>query len=53
MLNKQIKHPTSAGSRGLAKAEDFMDAPTQIMKANDVVEDENKEVERIKKLAGV
>ena len=50
---EQIKHPTSAGSRGLAKAEDFMDAPTQIMKANDVVEDENKEVERIKKLAVV
>ena len=50
---EQIKHPTSAGSRGLAKGEDFMDAPNQIMKANDVVEDENKELERIKKLAGV
>ena len=50
---EQVKHPQSAGSRGLAKGEDFMDAPNQIMKANDVVEDENKELEHIKKLAGL
>ena len=50
---EQIKSPNSAGSRGLAKVDTFINAPNQIMKANDVVEDENKEVERIKKLAGV
>ena len=50
---EQIASPSSAGSRGLAKAEDFMNAPNQIMKDNDVVEDENKELERNKKLSGL
>ena len=50
---EQVKSPSSPGSRGLAKVEAFADGENQIMKANDVVEDENKELERIKKLAGV
>ena len=50
---EQIKSPSSAGSRGLAKVEAFADGPNQIMKNNDVVEDDDKELQRIKKLAGL
>ena len=49
---EQIKSPSSAGSRGLAKVEMFADGPNQIMKANDVVESD-EELQRIKKLAGI
>ena len=49
---EQIKSPSSAGSRGLAKVEAFADGPNQIMKANDVVE-EDQELQRIKKLSGL
>ena len=49
---EQIKSPTSAGSRGLAKVEAFADGENQIMKANDVVEGD-EELQRIKKLAGL
>ncbi len=50
---EQIKSPTSPGSRGLAKVEAFADGPNQIMKDNDVVEKDNEELQRIKKLAGL
>ena len=49
---EQIKSPSSAGSRGLAKVEAFADGENQIMKANDVVEEE-QELQRIIKLAGL
>ena len=49
---EQVKSPSSAGSRGLAKVEMFADGPNQIMKANDVVESD-EELQRIKKLAGI
>ena len=49
---EQIKSPSSAGSRGLAKVEQFADRENQIMKANDVVESD-EELQRIKKLAGL
>ena len=49
---EQVKSPTSAGSRGLAKVEQFADGPNQIMKSNDVVETD-EELQRIKKLAGL
>ena len=49
---EQVKSPTSAGSRGLAKVEAFADGPNQFMKANDVVEADD-ELQRIKKLAGL
>ena len=49
---EQVKSPSSAGSRGLAKIEAFADGPNQIMKNNDVVE-EDQELQRIKKLAGL
>ena len=50
---EQVKSPNSPGSRGLAKVEAFADGPNQIMKANDVVEKDNEELQRIKKLAGL
>jgi len=50
---EQIKSPTSPGSRGLAKVEAFADGPNQIMKNNDVVDNDNKELQRIMKLAGI
>ena len=50
---EQIKSPTSPGSRGLAKVEQFADGPNQLMKDNDVVEKDNEELQRIKKLAGL
>ena len=50
---EQIASPHSAGSRGLAKLDDFTNSPNQVMKANDVVEDEKQELARIKKLAGL
>ena len=36
---EQVASPSSAGSRGLAKVEQFADGPNQLMKANNVVED--------------
>ena len=50
---EQVKSPGSPGSRGLAKVEAFADGPNQIMKNNDVVEDGDEELQRIKKLAGL
>ena len=50
---EQIKSPNSPGSRGLAKVDNFINSPNQIMKDNDVVEDDDKELQRIKKLAGL
>ena len=50
---EQIKSPNSPGSRGLAKVEAFADGPNQIMKNNDVVEENDEELQRIKKLAGL
>ena len=50
---EQIKSPSSAGSRGLAKVDTFINKPNQIMKNNDVEEKDNEELARIKKLAGI
>ena len=50
---EQVRSPSSPGSRGLAKVEAFADGPNQIMKNNDVVDDDNKELQRIMKLAGI
>jgi len=50
---EQIKSPNSPGSRGLAKVDNFINSPNQIMKDNDVVEDDDQELQRIKKLAGL
>ena len=50
---EQIASPHSAGSRGLAKLDNFTKSPNQIMKANDVVENENQELAHIKKLSGL
>ena len=50
---EQVKSPGSPGSRGLAKVEAFADGPNQIMKNNDVVEENDEELQRIKKLAGL
>ena len=50
---EQIKSPNSAGSRGLAKVDTFINKPNQIMKNNDVEEKDNEELARIKKLAGI
>ena len=50
---EQVISPNSPGSRGLAKVEAFADGPNQIMKDNDVVDDDNKELQRIMKLAGL
>lgn len=49
---EQIVSPNSAGSRGLAKVDNFIKSPNQIMKDNDVPDD-NPNVERLKKLAGI
>jgi hypothetical protein len=49
---EQISMPQSAGSRGLAKVDNFINSPNQIMKDNDV-EDEHEELQRIKQLAGI
>ena len=49
---EQIASPSSAGSRGLAKLDNFTKSPNQIMKDNDVVEVDT-EVARIKKLSGI
>ena len=49
---EQIKSPTSAGSRGLAKDDNFINSPNQIMKDNDITE-KNPELARIKKLSGL
>ena len=49
---EQIKSPTSAGSRGLAKVDNFINSPNQIMKDNDTTE-EDPELTRIKKLSGL
>ena len=50
---EQIKSPKTPGSKGLAKVEAFVNGPNQIMKANDVVEDLDHELQRIMKLAGL
>jgi len=49
---EQIASPSSAGSRGLAKLDNFTKSPNQIMKDNDVVEVDT-ELARIKKLSGI
>ena len=49
---EQIKSPNSPGSRGLAKVDNFINSPNQIMKDNDTTE-ENPELTRIKKLSGL
>jgi len=49
---EQIASPNSAGSRGLAKLDNFTKSPNQIMKDNDKI-DVDVELTRIKKLAGV
>ena len=49
---EQIKSPNSAGSRGLAKVDNFINSPNQIMKDNDTTE-EDPELTRIKKLSGL
>ena len=48
---EQIASPHTAGSRGLAKLDNFTRSPNQLMKAN--TEDEDPELARIKKLAGI
>ena len=48
---EQIASPHSPGSRGLAKLDNFTRSPNQIMKDN--TEDEDPELARIKKLAGL
>ena len=50
---EQVKSPSSAGSRGLAKIEAFADGPNQMMKANQVEESDDAEIKRIQKLAGL
>ena len=50
---EQVKSPSRAGSRGLAKIEAFADGPNQIMKANQVEESDDAEIKRIQKLAGL
>ena len=50
---EQVKSPSSAGSRRLAKIEAFADGPNQIMKANQVEESDDVEIKRIQKLAGL
>jgi len=49
---EQIKSPGSPGSRGLAKVDNFINSPNQVMKNNDV-EENDQELLRIKKLAGL
>ena len=48
---EQIASPHSAGSRGLARVDNFTKTENQFMKANDVVD--TPELTRIKKLAGL
>ena len=50
--DEQKASPNSAGSRGLAKLDNFTKSPNQIMKDNDVVEVDT-ELARIKKLSGI
>ena len=49
---EQMASPHSAGSRGLAKLDNFTRSPNQIMKDNNVVEVDT-ELARIKKLSGI
>ena len=49
---EQIASPSSAGSRGLAKLDNFTNSPNQIMKDNHITE-EDPELKRIKKLSGL
>ena len=49
---EQIASPSSPGSRGLAKVDNFIKSPNQIMKDNDVP-DADAELTRIKKLSGL
>ena len=49
---EQVKSPNSPGSRGLAKVDNFINSPNQVMKNNDV-EENDEELQRIKKLAGI
>ena len=49
---EQIKSPTSAGSRGLAKVDNIINSPNQKKKDNDITE-KNPELARIKKLSGL
>ena len=49
---EQMASPNSAGSRGLAKVDNFIKAPNQIMKDNHITEKE-PELTRIKKLSGL
>ena len=49
---EQIKSPGSPGSRGLAKVDNFINSPNQVMKNNDV-EENAQELLRIKKLTGL
>ena len=49
---EQIASPSSAGSRGLAKVDNFIKSPNQIMKDNDKI-DVDAELTRIKKLSGL
>ena len=49
---EQVKSPNSPGSRGLAKVDNFINSPNQIMKDNDTTE-EAPELTRIKKLSGL
>jgi hypothetical protein len=49
---EQIASPSSAGSRGLAKVDNFIKSPNQLMKDNDKI-DVDAELTRIKKLSGL
>ena len=49
---EQIASPSSAGSRGLAKVDNFIKSPNQIMKDNHITE-EDPEIAHIKKLSGL
>ena len=49
---EQIASPSSAGSRGLAKLDNFTKSPNQIMKDNNV-DEVDTEIARIKKLSGI
>ena len=49
---EQMASPNSAGSRGLAKVDNFIKSPNQIMKDTHITEEE-PELTRIKKLSGL
>ena len=49
---EQIASPSSAGARGLAKVDNFIKSPNQLMKDNDKI-DVDAELTRIKKLSGL